>query len=349
MNDQSDGVQSSPIVATVPLGLHWPTLDPFLFCAHHHDQYPAGNDQLGVDPVQLKGRNMGSDFTVKDGFRMYHGSEVPGFPRHPHRGFETITLARHGMIDHSDSLGARARFGAGDVQWMTAGRGIVHSEMFPLLKRAQDNPAELFQVWLNLPAKNKMVPPYFTMFWADEIPRVRMTDAAGRTTEVLTIAGPLGDMPPPPPPDSWASDPGHRLQVWRIAMEPGAEWMLPAGADGDGRVLYIYDGAGVRVSGVSVANDHGVQLDPTVDVSIVNGASSSELLLLSGCPIGEPVAQHGPFVMNSRSELQQAFNDYNDTGFGGWPWREDDPIHGAVPGRFAEHADGRVERPGEKA
>ena len=105
MNDQSDGVQPSPIVATVPLGLHWPTLDPFLFCAHHHDQYPAGNDQLGVDPVQLKGRNMGSDFTVKDGFRMYHGSEVPGFPRHPHRGFETITLARHGMIDHSDSLG----------------------------------------------------------------------------------------------------------------------------------------------------------------------------------------------------------------------------------------------------
>ena len=88
---------------------------------------------------------------------MCHGERVPGFPQHPHRGFETVTVARKGLIDHSDSLGAKARFGEGDVQWMPAGRGIVHSEMFPLLQRNAPNPTEFFQIWLNLPAKGKMV------------------------------------------------------------------------------------------------------------------------------------------------------------------------------------------------
>ena len=103
---------------------------------------------------------------------MYHGSDVPGFPQHPHRGFETVTFVRRGLIDHSDSLGATARFGRGDTQWLTAGGGIVHSEMFPLVDTVEPNPTELFQIWLNLPAADKMVEPYFTMLWADDIPVV---------------------------------------------------------------------------------------------------------------------------------------------------------------------------------
>src|SRR5689334_25198282 len=125
----------------VPLGFQWPAVDPFLFCVHHLDRYPAGNDRLGPD-APLDGREIGADFAGHDGWRMYHGEVVPGFPGHPHRGFETVTYVRQGFIDHSDSLGATARFGRGDVQWLTAGKGVVHSEMFPLLERAQPNVLE---------------------------------------------------------------------------------------------------------------------------------------------------------------------------------------------------------------
>ena len=121
-----------------------------------------------------EGPHIGQDFDSIDGWNMYHGKNVPGFPQHPHRGFETITYVRTGFCDHSDSMGATARFGRGDTQWMTAGKGIVHCEMFPLLKRDEPNPLELFQIWLNLPAEDKMVDPYFTMLWSHDTPTVVM-------------------------------------------------------------------------------------------------------------------------------------------------------------------------------
>lgn len=93
-----------------PLGFTWETQDPFLFCAYHRDQYPMGNSQMGVNHEALKGRNIGQDFNKKDGWSMYHGSKIPGFPYHPHRGFETITINKEGVVDHSDSLGAAGRF-----------------------------------------------------------------------------------------------------------------------------------------------------------------------------------------------------------------------------------------------
>ena len=152
-----------------PLGFPWQTPDPFLICVHHTDAYPAGDERL-APAASLEGRHLGQDFEGKDGWRMYHGDVVPGFPQHPHRGFETVTIVKRGLIDHADSLGAVARFGGGDVQWLTAGKGIVHSEMFPLIHRDAPNPLELFQIWVNLPRANKLVEPHFSMLWRDAVP-----------------------------------------------------------------------------------------------------------------------------------------------------------------------------------
>jgi redox-sensitive bicupin YhaK (pirin superfamily) len=328
------------------LGFPWQTIDPFLFCVHHDDAFPAGNAQLGP-AVSLEGRNLGQDFTIKDGFRMYHGHVVPGFPQHPHRGFETVTIVRRGFIDHSDSLGATARFGEGDVQWLTAGAGIVHSEMFPLLLPDEPNPVELFQIWLNLPQADKHAPPHFAMLWNERIPKVEARDASGRSTFISVIAGELASKrAPSPPPHSWAARPDSGLAIWTIHMQPGATWQLPAATPGVQRTLYFFRGSQLQVGGVALPPQHAAALVDAQPVELQAGAEACELLLLAGKPIAEPVVQYGPFVMNSRAEIQQAFADYQSTGFGGWPWPSNDPVHPRDAGRFAKHADGRIERAG---
>jgi quercetin 2,3-dioxygenase len=339
---------SEPVREIFDLGFPWQTQDPFLFCVHHNDAYPAGNEQMGP-AASLAGRRLGQDFAGKDGWSMYHGEQVPGFPGHPHRGFETVTIVRRGLIDHADSLGAAARFGRGDVQWVTAGRGIVHSEMFPLLERAAPNPVELFQIWLNLPRADKLVEPHFSMLWADAIPRQVERDGAGRTTEVTVIAGTLGGAAaPPPPPHSWASRPEADVAIWSIRMQPGAAWTLPPARAGTNRTLYGFRGARFQIGDRAITRPCGIALQPDVAVPLVAGPGPDdvELLVLQGRPIGEPVAQHGPFVMTTRAEIQQAFIDYQRTRFGGWPWPSEAPVHGRDEGRFARHADGRVERAG---
>lgn len=339
------------VLAVTPLGMPWETLDPFLFCVHHDDAYPPGNGRHGPDAALLRGRQIGADFSGRDGWSMYHGQQVPGFPAHPHRGFETVTIVRQGRIDHADSLGAGARFGGGDLQWLTAGRGIVHAEMFPLLHTDRGNPLELFQIWLNLPADSKMVDPHFTMFWSQDIPRQRFVDAAGRGTEVVVMAGELstGDahcVPLAPPPDSWASRAQADLAIWTLRLDPGARWTLPPARGGETRrKLYFFAGSRIEIDGQGVAVRSGIEVRAGAAVTLVNGDTPAELLMLQGRPIGEPVAQYGPFVMNTEQQLRQAFDDYQRTQFGGWPWPDVAPVHGDDEGRFARHADGRVERP----
>jgi quercetin 2,3-dioxygenase len=257
-------------------------------------------------------------------------------------------------MGHSDSLGATARFGGGDTQWLTAGGGIVHSEMFPLLDNAKPNPLELFQIWLNLPAKNKMVKPHFTMLWNEKIARHVETDANGKTTEIAVIAGSLMDKVNakslPPPPDSWASNPDSDLAILTLKLAPGARWTLPrsqakTASESTKRQLYCFKGSKVTVAeqdvGYAVA-----ELRADVEVEIFNGGNElAEFLLLQARPIGEPVAQYGPFVMNTQSEIRQAVTDYQRTQFGGWPWKDNAPVHGSESARFAKHPDGKVENP----
>ncbi|MFB6317885.1 pirin family protein [Saccharicrinis sp. FJH54] len=334
---------SNSIKSVKPLGFNWQTGDPFLFCVHHNDHYPKGNENMGPD-ASLAGRSIGNDFTVKDGWRMYHGEQVPGFPAHPHRGFETITIVLKGFIDHSDSANAACRYGNGDVQWMTAGSGLQHAEMFPLLNRDKDNPLELFQIWLNLPRKSKLCDPYYTMFWAEDIPKVLHKDKNGRQTEINVIAGTVdGTQALKPSPDSWAADPQNEVAVWLIKLDPEAEWQIPSATAGVNRDLFFYKGSTLTVNNKEVSKYHSVGLKADSAVTVVNGSDPAYLLLLQGKPINEPVAQYGPFVMNYEAEIRQAYNEYRQTQFGGWPWKSYEMVHPRDKGRFALYADGREE------
>ncbi|MEA2001307.1 MAG: pirin family protein [Actinomycetota bacterium] len=330
---------TNPIIEVVELGFPWVGLDPFIMTVHHVDEYPEGNDQLGP-LAPLAGRNIGSDFSYQDGWSMYHGDVVPGFPQHPHRGFETVTVVRRGYVDHSDSLGATARYGGGDVQWLTTGSGIMHSEMFPLIQEDSGNPLELFQIWLNLPPESKMVDAYFAMLWSETIPTI--TPASGVSVDVM--AGSIdGVTAPAPPPDSWASRKDSNLGIWLIRLEPGARWELPMAPASVNRMLHCVEGDEGLVADTRVRKDIGVQLRPEVATTLENRGEPAEFLLLQGQPIGAPVFQMGPFVMNTPEELRQAFDDYNRTQFGGWPWSTRSPVHARTDGRFALHADGKVE------
>lgn len=333
------------VLEVLHLGFPWQTIDPFLFCVHHDDAYPKGNESMGP-AASLAGRDIGQDFAGKDGWRMYHGDVVPGFPQHPHRGFETVTIARRGFIDHSDSLGARARFGQGDVQWMTAGKGVVHSEMFPLVERERDNPVELFQIWLNLPRADKLAEPHFAMLWHEDVPRITETDARGRKSDVTVVAGTYGGArPPSPPPNSWAARAEADVGILTIRMDAHASLTLPPARAGSNRMLYFFRGDTLTVAGTKLDTVNlGVRLRADAEVRLTAGDDEVSLLVLTGRPIAEPVVQYGPFVMNTPEEIKQAMMDYRRTGFGGWPWPSHGPVHARDAGRFAVHADGKLEK-----
>lgn len=362
--------ENPAVITTFGLGPQWRTFDPFLFCAHHLDDYPQGDGSLGPN-ASLHGRQIGQDFAGIDGWNMYHGDHVPGFPSHPHRGFETVTYVRTGVIDHSDSLGARARFGKGDTQWLTAGKGIVHSEMFPLINTDEPNPLELFQIWLNLPARSKMVEPYFTMFWADDTPAVTLgadaspagdtalvsdtgegesssVEAQGSVSVTVVAGSAFGAVPLDPPPDSWASHPESDIAIWHIVLSPRSSLTLPPAASPDTvRTVYFFHGPELNVERGDQRYALGASTAAVVDsgpgIRLESGDDPAEVLVLQGRPLNEPVAQYGPFVMNTQAEIQQAFSDYQRTGFGGWPWDSSGPTHGAGWRRFAE-----VVPPGER-
>ena len=331
---------SGAVLEIVELAFPWDGLDPFIFTVHHVDHYPEGQETLGPDPARLVGRKLGSDFSYQDGWSMYHGGVVPGFPQHPHRGFETVTVVRRGYVDHSDSLGATARYGEGDVQWLTTGSGIQHAEMFPLLNPTGGNELELFQIWLNLPPASKMVPAHFGMLWGETIPTIEPT----RGVEVDVMAGRIGEFrAPTPPPDSWAADPHNHLGIWLIRLAADAQWEIPTSPGELNRMIHHVAGDTVHVDGQPLGTRTGARLDAARQATLRNGDVPAEILLLQGRPIGEPVYQLGPFVMNTPEELRQAMSDYHTTQFGGWPWSGPDPVHARTEGRFALHADRQVE------
>lgn len=327
-----------------------PPPSPTLCRSYHRDLYPA--DKSGK--MQAPRRGDGQDFDPAAAYRMYHGERVPGFPQHPHRGFETLTAVLEGNCDHTDSLGNGGRFSSDDLQWMTAGRGCVHGENFPLIHEDKLNTLRLFQIWLNLPKVNKMADPGYVMHWAEKL--TRLGGEGGAVARVF--AGKLGEegQGQTPPPSSWAADPRNDVAVFHVTLPKGgaAKFTLPPAAYGReiNRALYVVEGRNVCVGGRSFKGQASVDVhaDQPVELHNDDGELDAEVLVLQGRPIGEPVAQRGPFVMNTNEELAQSFGEYRATQFGGWPWPQDAVIFPRDAGRFSSKkgADGTTttEKPG---
>ena len=221
---------------------------------------------------------------------------------------------------------------------MTAGRGVQHSEMFPLLKTEEDNPLELFQIWLNLPKADKFVDPHFKMLWHEDIPLIQEEHAL-----IKVIAGNYkGQQANDPAPNSWAARPENEVAIWNIHVEANTAYVLPKAETEVTRTLYYYEGSEIHIGDRKINPNFGIALDPRKEVTIKIGAEKAHLLLLQGKPIEEPIAKYGPFVMNTQEEIQQAMDEYRLTQFGGWPWPYPDNVHPREKGRFAKYPSGEL-------
>ena len=221
---------------------------------------------------------------------------------------------------------------------MTAGRGVQHSEMFPLLHTEKENTLELFQIWLNLPKKDKHADPHFAMLWHEDIPVITTENST-----VKIIAGTYkNESAPKPAPNSWAANKENEVAIWNIHINENSTFTLPKAHSNVSRTLYFYEGETTKIADKIIKPNYGINLDPTVDVEIQVHGKSGHFLLLQGKPIEEPVAKYGPFVMNTNNEIQQAMQEYQLTQFGGWPWPHSDNVHEKTKGRFAKYPDGKL-------
>jgi redox-sensitive bicupin YhaK (pirin superfamily) len=252
-------------------------LDPFLFLNHHGPQvYPPGNRGLPFGP-------------------------------HPHRGFETVTFIVDGTLAHRDSGGHESVIGPGGVQWMTAGRGLVHAELSPDDFKRRGGGLEILQLWVNLPSRLKMAPPRYVGLNRGEIPSCE-SDAGRATIGVISgtwngQAGPIASL--------------TDIHMMRVGLSTGGHVRLPA-PRGRSIFLYVVRGA-VRVAGTTAQAFQLVELEEDGEEVVLEAAADSVLLFGHAAPIGEPVAAYGPFVMNTREEIRQAISDYEAGRFGAVP------------------------------
>ncbi|MFC4728098.1 pirin family protein [Coralloluteibacterium thermophilus] len=251
-------------------GPRLPHLDPFLFLNHHGPQvYPPGNRGLPFGP-------------------------------HPHRGFETVTFILSGSLAHSDTGGHESVIDAGGVQWMTAGRGLVHAELSPEAFKRSGGPLEILQLWVNLPARLKMTEPRYVGLQREDIPAIDADD--GRVC-IRLVAGTLHDVTGP-------VRPLVDMTMATVSLREGGRIVLPAARD---RQVFLYVVQGeVAVAGTAATAGHLVQLAADADAVELVAAAQSCVLFGHAVPFGEPIVAHGPFVMNSAEEIRQAILDYQE-------------------------------------
>lgn len=231
-----------------------------------------------------------------------------GVGQHPHRGFETVTIVYQGEVSHRDSTGQGGTIGPGDVQWMTAGSGILHEEFHSESFTRSGGTLQMIQLWVNLPAQHKMTPPRYQAILNAEIPTVGLPEQAGA---VRVIAGQIGQH----------KGPAHTftpMNVWDLKLNQGG-WTTIAAAEGWNTALIVLSGQ-IKINETGVAKDGemAVLSAQGADLSI-QALTDASVLLLSGEPIDEPVMGYGPFVMNTRQEIEQAIMDFNSGKFGEMP------------------------------
>ena len=256
------------------------------------------SDGAGVKLTRMlghQGLNYLDPFLMLDQFRSDNRDDyIAGFPSHPHRGFETVTIMLDGRMRHGDNKGHKGVIGAGGIQWMTAGRGIVHSEM----PEQEDGRMWGFQLWVNLPAKQKMTHPRYQEFSAEEIP---VEDRPGGPVRVLAGSSAIGTTGP-------VAQIATKPLLLDITLAPGTEFTeaVPAGHT---VFISVYRGE-VSDGGETVKDPDLAVLSSGDSVSLKAGPTGASFLLVAGQPLGEPVARYGPFVMNTQAELQQAVTDF---------------------------------------
>lgn len=326
-------MSSALIYNRTPITFRLDLKDPFLFTAHHLDHFPRGDENM----APLAGA------TAQGPFNMYYGEVIPGFPAHPHTGFETITIVDSGIVDHFDSLGNSGRYGHGDVQWLSTGHGVQHAEMFPLVNQDSDNPLELFQIWFNSSAAQKQAPAAYKMMWAEHIPHVHHQDSMGKQTDVRVLSGQFNGIAAIERPQySWAHAAENKVNILMLNMQAGASITIPATSATSTRFCYFYRGSTLNVDGESIDERYLLELKPDADVVLQAGDQEAKIMWLEGEPIGEPVAMRGPFVLNSEQELNEAFARFRATQFGGWPWHQADPSFPREQERFASYDKGKT-------
>ena len=326
-------MENNVIYNITPIEFRLDLKDPFLFTAHHVDHFPAANEDMGpaFEP------------TIDEPYRMYYGDIVPGFPEHPHTGFETITLVESGFVDHFDSLGNGGRYAAGDVQWLSTGNGIEHCEMFPLIHQDKPNTFELFQIWFNSSAEQKKQDPAYKMMWREHIPHVTLKDSHENNIDIRVISGEFnGKDAIPRPAHSWAAAKENNVNIYMMTLDAHAEIVMPATTPTSTRFAYFYQGTTLNVEGETVQFRHLIELKSDTEIHLTAGDHEARILWLEGEPIGEPVAMRGPFVLNSDQELSDAFRRYRATHFGDWPWSSSAPVFKREQPRFASYNAGEI-------
>ena len=257
------------------------------------------SDGAGVRLSRVIGRPGLPDldpFLLLDEFRSEDGADyIGGFPDHPHRGFETVTYMLAGRMRHGDNKGNVGLLRPGSVQWMTAGRGIVHSEM----PEQEDGLLQGFQLWVNLPAKDKMMAPRYQDIEPEAVPTVAAADGV----QVKVIAGRVGAVQGVV--ETGATDPIYL----DVVLAPGARFTQPVPA-GHNAFVYVYDGSAAVGDGETLRRSEIGLLSDGEAITVAAGPEPTRLLIIAGRPLGEPVARHGPFVMNTNAEIRQAAEDF---------------------------------------